>query len=87
MHVSLGEKPNGSPLKEVSNCMVFAIWLIDHTLLNQLLIEPSANHFHILQVLVNSEIFARVLFSRNLAYAKFREIKALAKWHNRSVVY
>ena len=25
---------------------------------------------------VNSEIFARVLFSRNFAYAKFREIKS-----------
>ena len=28
---------------------------------------------------VNSEIFARVLFSRNFAYAKFRENKILAK--------
>ena len=31
---------------------------------------------------VNSEIFARVLFSRNFAYAKFRENKILAKWWN-----
>ena len=29
---------------------------------------------------VNSEIFASTLFSRNFAYAKFRENKALAKW-------
>ena len=29
---------------------------------------------------VNSEIFARVIFSRNFAYAKFRENKALARW-------
>ena len=36
---------------------------------------------------VNSEIFARVLFSRNFAYAKFRENKILAKWRNHSVVY
>ena len=28
---------------------------------------------------VNSEIFARVIFSRNFAYAKFRENKTLAK--------
>ena len=31
---------------------------------------------------VNSEIFARPLFSRNLAYAKFCENKTLAKWQN-----
>ena len=36
---------------------------------------------------VNSEIFARVLFSRNFAYAKFRENKILAKWRNHSVNY
>ena len=36
---------------------------------------------------VNSEIFARVLFSRNFAYAKFRENKILAKWWNQSVIY
>ena len=36
---------------------------------------------------VNSEIFARTLFSRNFAYAKFRENKTLAKWRNHSVVY
>ena len=29
---------------------------------------------------VISEIFARTLFSRNLAYAKFRENKTLTKW-------
>ena len=33
---------------------------------------------------VNSEIFASVLFSRNFAYAKFRENKALLKWRNHS---
>ena len=31
---------------------------------------------------VNSENFARVLFSRNFAYAKFREYKILVKWRN-----
>ena len=36
---------------------------------------------------VNPEIFARVLFSRNFAYAKFGENKILAKWRNHSVVY
>ena len=30
-------------------------------------------------VTVNFEIFARVLFSRNFAYAKFRENKTFAK--------
>ena len=38
-------------------------------------------------VTVNSEIFARTLFSRNFAYAKFRENITLAKWRNHSVVY
>ena len=36
---------------------------------------------------VNSEIFARTLFSRNFAYAKFRENKTLERWQNHSVVY
>ena len=36
---------------------------------------------------VDSEIYARVIFSRNFAYAKFRENKILAKWRNHSVVY
>ena len=36
---------------------------------------------------VNPEIFARILFSRNFAYAKFRENKILAKWRNHFVVY
>ena len=35
--------------------------------------------FHHSQSSVNSEIFARDLFSRNFAYAKFRENKILAK--------
>ena len=35
---------------------------------------------------VNSKIFARVLFSRNFANAKFCEIKPLAKRQNNSVV-
>ena len=39
------------------------------------------------QSTVNSEIFARILFSRNFAYAKFRENKLLAKWRNHYVVY
>ena len=36
---------------------------------------------------VKSEIFARVLFSRNFAYAKFRENKTLVKCRNHSVDY
>ena len=36
---------------------------------------------------VNFEIFARVLFSRNFAYAKFRENKISTNWGNHSVVY
>ena len=36
---------------------------------------------------VNSEIFARFLFSRNFAYAKFHENKILAILRNHSVVY
>ena len=31
---------------------------------------------------VDSEIFAMVLFSRNFAFAKFRENEILAKWQN-----
>ena len=41
-------------------------------------------------ITVNSEIFARTLFSRNFACAKFRENKILAKWPNdseESVIY
>ena len=36
---------------------------------------------------INSKIFARVLFFRNFAYAKFRENEILANWRNHSVVY
>ena len=36
---------------------------------------------------VNPEIFARVLFSRNFADAKFCENETLAKWGNHSVIY
>ena len=39
------------------------------------------------ELTVNSEFFARVYFSRNFAYAKFRENQILAKWRNHSVVY
>ena len=39
-----------------------------------------------LKYTVNSEIFARVLFSRNFAYAKFRENENLTKCRNQSVV-
>ena len=45
------------------------------------------NEVHYKHNTVNSEIFARTLFSRNFAYAKFRENKTLAKWQNHSVVY
>ena len=36
---------------------------------------------------INPEIFARILFSRNFAYAKFLENKFLTKLRNQSVVY
>ena len=36
---------------------------------------------------INSETSARVVFSQNFAYAKFRENKILAKWRNHSIVY
>ena len=39
------------------------------------------------QYTVNSEMFAKVLISRNFACAKFRENKNLAKRRNHSVVY
>ena len=35
--------------------------------------------YAVVDTTVNSEIFARVLFSGNLAYEKFRENKILAK--------
>ena len=52
--------------------------------LNVLLILSAVG---IKYVTVNSEIFARVLFSRNFAYAKFPENKILTKWRNHSVNY
>ena len=36
---------------------------------------------------LNSEVFARFLFSRNFAYAKFREYKTIPKWQKHYVVY
>ena len=50
-------------------------------------IRESMNAIGLIQSTVNSEIFARTLFSRNSAYAKFHENKTLAKWQNHSVVY
>ena len=48
-------------------------------------------HFHLTEkskgITVNSKIFARTLFSRNFAYAKFRGNKTPANWQNYSVVY
>ena len=41
----------------------------------------------ILDLTVNSEIFARVLFLQNIAYAKFRENKILAKSLCRLLIY
>ena len=49
-------------------------WLVDN------------KYFHKRPITVNSNIFKRVLFSRNFTYAKFRENKILAKWRNHSVV-
>ena len=46
--------------------------------------QPSRT---ILMDTVISEVFARILFSRNFAYAKFRENKILAKWRNYTVIY
>ena len=37
--------------------------------------------------IINSEIFSRVLFSRNFAYGKFRENEILVKWRNHSADY
>ena len=41
--------------------------------------KPNWQGKRSLSITVNLEIFARVLISRNLAYAKFRENKFLAK--------
>ena len=49
--------------------------------------NPENFHPCIKSHIVNSEIFARVLFLRNFTYAKFRENKTLVKWLNHSVVY
>ena len=49
--------------------------------------EILQEFLHILCDTVSLEIFARVLFSRNFAYAKFHENKIQAKWQNYSVVY
>ena len=38
--------------------------------------------YTILHDTVNLEIFAKILFSRNFAYTKFREIKSSVKWRN-----
>ena len=38
-------------------------------------------------VTLNSEIFARVLFSRNFAYAKFHGNKTLAILRDHSAIY
>ena len=35
---------------------------------------------------MNSEIFTRILFSRNFADAEFHENKTLTKWQNHSVI-
>ena len=38
-------------------------------------------------MIVNSDIYARVLFLRNFAHAKFHENNILAQWRTHSVVY
>ena len=62
-------------------------WVMEASgvLLEDWMSRPAA-HEDVLYT-VNSEIFARTLFSRNFAYAKFRENKTLAKWQNHSAVY
>ena len=42
--------------------------------------SPEKDKYCWFTVTVNSEILARVLFSRNFAYAKFYENKILAEW-------
>ena len=45
-------------------------------------VEVMKKPHHGYTVTVNSEIFVRVLYLRNFAYAKFRENKILKKWRN-----
>ena len=54
-----------------SACQIAQIWSIQRKYVVVILDHP---------VNVNSEIFARILVSRNFAYANFRESKTLAKW-------
>ena len=46
--------------------------------------EVTKCHVRLKYYTVNSDPFARVLFSRNFADAKFREKITLAKWRNHS---
>ena len=48
----------------------------------QLFIELANPYTFANKYYINSEIFSRVLFSRNFAYAKFLENEILAKWRN-----
>ena len=70
--------------KNISIAPHFPLNRADKTLSHLILF---CNFILYIQCTVNSEIFARTLFSRNFAYAKFRENKTLAKWQNHSVVY
>ena len=80
IHVGSCQLLNGNTLRHDYTCYACALEMNQHQERLYLLIKFKNNT-------VNSEIFARTLFSRNFAYAKFRENKTLAKWQNHSVFY
>ena len=57
-----------------------SLWAVN---IGQILVSTTEH----VQGTVNWEIFARVLFMRNFAYAKFHANKIIAKWRKHSVVY
>ena len=67
----------------------FAYWVILLAFMSSADYFFKINFFEHYQSTVNTEIFARILFSQNFAYAyaKFRENKILANWRNHSVLY
>ena len=72
------------PIKTVKTLIRLEGWVFAGS---RCLFYHALSHVRTPHNTVNSEIFARTLFSRNFAYAKFRENKTLAKWQNHSVVY
>ena len=59
-------------------CMEIVVFYSTRAILDYISVRKTRS------INVNSEIFARILFSRNFAY--FRENKILEKWRNHSVV-